>query len=750
MRQTAAMAACLVLVACAAAPAWGQSTAGLKDLKAFTQEQVDKDHGRATGSVEAELEDGTKFFGDVVDWWNDTHRVLALGNVLFVQGENRIAADRAELDTQTGLGTFFNASGSLSIADRVNRDMFGSQDPDVYFYGEKVERLGPKKYRITKGGFTTCLQPTPRWQLTSGSAVLNIDAYAVATNTLLKVKGVPVLYLPIIYYPIKKDDRATGFLMPSYGNSSMNGFTLSNAFFWAVSRSVDATVQHDWFSRGGQGVGGEFRYIGGTGSDGNARVRYLNEKERTYGTILTPARRSFDVNGAVSQVLPGRLRARFNANYFSDITVQQTYNMNMYDASRRTRGFGGNLSGAWGLYNFNAMAGWNEIFLSDTDTWKTGSAPRVSFGRGLQRLGPLPVFVSAGTEFTRSIHTNKSGDQVNDAGLMRMDFAPQARLPFRKWQFFTVDSSVTWRSTYYSESKQNGIQVPVSIWRNFAQVDSRITGPVFTRVWVTDGLGYADRFKHVFEPNATISRVSAIDNYDSIVKIDGSDYAVGGTTRISYGLTNRLIARRREAGRVSPREILTISVGQSYYTKKAASQVDTSYSTSFAGRAPSNFSVVRGDVRISPTPAVGGTVRLEWDPEIRAFQSKSVSGDAAAGRWLHVAGGWSQRRVRAYQFQLDNYVNGELTLRTPENKVGGTYSATYDVSGKNFLQSRMVAYYNAQCCGVAVEYQTFNYPNARNRFPLAQDRRFNISVTLAGLGTFSNLFGGLGGGGTTR
>ena len=39
------------------------------------------------------------------------------------------------------------------------------QDNDVYFFGETVEKIGPKKYKITNGGFSTCVQPTPRWDL---------------------------------------------------------------------------------------------------------------------------------------------------------------------------------------------------------------------------------------------------------------------------------------------------------------------------------------------------------------------------------------------------------------------------------------------------------------------------------------------------------------------------------------------------------------------------------------------------------
>jgi LPS-assembly protein len=102
--------------------------------------------------------------------------------------------------------------------------------------------------------------------------VLTLEKYAVVRNSVLKVKGVPLFYLPIFYYPVQKDDRATGFLIPAYGTSTIRGQTLSNAFFWAINRSQDATLFHDWFSRTGQGMGGEYRYIAAPGSEGWARA----------------------------------------------------------------------------------------------------------------------------------------------------------------------------------------------------------------------------------------------------------------------------------------------------------------------------------------------------------------------------------------------------------------------------------------------------------------------------------------------
>jgi hypothetical protein len=90
-------------------------------------------------------------------------------------------------------------------------------------------------------------------------------------------------------------------------------------------------------------------------------------------------------------------------------------------------------------------------------------------------------------------------------------------------------------------------------------------------------------------------------------------------------------------------------------------------------------------------------------------------------------------------------LNATANVRRPGNRIGGTYAFNYDLRNDRFLQQRYLGYYNAQCCGVAVEYQTFNFQGGFAGLPVPQDRRFNVSFTLAGIGTFSNFFGALGG-----
>jgi lipopolysaccharide assembly outer membrane protein LptD (OstA) len=164
------------------------------------------------GHVEMDRGGDTKIYADDVWAYNEEDRAIATGNVVFSQGNNRITAERAEFNTETRLGTFYNAWGLASVAPQRQTTRAGGvapppmtgQDTVVIFFGEKIEKLGPKKYKITNGGFSTCMQPTPRWDLHADTVILNVDHYTLLKQAVLTVKGVPMLYLPILYYRPKK------------------------------------------------------------------------------------------------------------------------------------------------------------------------------------------------------------------------------------------------------------------------------------------------------------------------------------------------------------------------------------------------------------------------------------------------------------------------------------------------------------------------------------------------------------------
>ena len=384
---------CTVFLCCALAcgAAEAQLLPGFTfNSRQFTIEQLSETHLRLTGEVEIEDVGGWEFYADQVDLYSDTSQLVAVGNVVYAADGSRVAADRVEFNTVRLTGTFHNAVGSIVLGEDIERSMFGTQEPDMHFYGETIEKLGPRTYRLTKGGFTSCVQPTPRWQMTASSVTLNLDEYAILRNSVLEVKGVPVFYLPVLYYPIQEDDRATGFLMPMYGASTFRGQSFSNAFFWALGRSHDATFFHDWFTQTGQGQGAEYRYMLGRSSQGRMRTYLLNERQ-TVGSqggvdMNTPERRSYELRGNARHRISQNLNARGEIDFFSNITVQQTYHNNIFEASSRERRLNGNIAGSWGLYQVSGTYEATETFFGDREATLWGGGPRVSFGQGQREV----------------------------------------------------------------------------------------------------------------------------------------------------------------------------------------------------------------------------------------------------------------------------------------------------------------------------------------------------------------------------
>jgi LPS-assembly protein len=716
------------------------------------------------GNVEMDRGGDTKIYADDVWAYTGENRAIATGNVLYAQGNNRISAERADFDTETRLGTFYNAWGLSTIKPPVQTARPGqlvapqmaNEEIVVYFFGETIEKIGPKKYKITNGGFSTCVQPTPRWDLNAGTVILNIDHYTVLKQAILRVKGVPMFYLPLMYYPTKREDRATGFLIPTYGSSTLNGQAIHNAFFWAINRSQDATIEHDLYSKTGQETGTEYRYNMGSG-EGLLRGRFRDQHATQYesGGSL-PDARSYDIRGSATQILPYRLRARANVSYFSSLESSRLNNVNIYDLSRNSRSYGGNLVGNWGKYSMSSTFDHSEYFYDSTSSVLAGTWPRVTFSRSERPIGSTPLYFSASTEAAGILRNRRNGAVEVDTSLNRFDVSPQIRYPFKKWQWFTINSSLNWRDTLYSRSyaprtdprNQPAIVTEENLNRPVFIFQSQFVGPLFNRVWDTPGNGYAEKFKHTIEPVVTLQRISSVDNFDRILVFDGIDQYVGGTN-LTYGLNNRFYAKRKLAAGAPAvaREIVAVEVSQTYYTDERSARYDARSSTPGAA-PPSHFSPLTLNVRVVPTDTITGNVRAEFDSRTgELFQISAQGTHNWTGR-IQTSAGWSKRAFVEGLTGYDNpaflthYVNVSTNAHTLDNRLGTTYSFNYDVLQSKMTQQGITAFYNAQCCGIAFQYQTYAYGSAA---PIPIDQRFFLSFTLAGLGNFSPFNGGLSG-----
>jgi hypothetical protein len=234
------------------------------------------------------------------------------------------------------------------------------------------------------------------------------------------------------------------------------------------------------------------------------------------------------------------------------------------------------------------------------------------------------------------------------------------------------------------------------------------------------------------------------------VKIDGTDYTYGDTTSLSYGINNRLYAKRKMGSLSQAVEILALEIGQTYYTNAAASQVDPRYSTSTIATAPNNYSPVAVTLRAAPTQTVTANLRAEIDSKYKQLRQMSVNTNINWSQRLQVSAGWSRSfyiaELAGYNNRdaLSNWLNGQANLQTRDRRYGAIYSYTYDINKAAMLQQRTSIFYNAQCCGIAAEYQRYNYSGLPS-YIVPADHRFFLSFTLAGLGNFSPFSGGLSG-----
>jgi hypothetical protein len=532
---------------------------------------------------------------------------------------------------------------------------------------------------------------------------------------------------------------------------------VSNAFFWAIDRSQDATLFHDWFVSRGQGAGAEYRYAASPVSSGSADAYWLNETtppELLTDAAAEEAQRSYELRGSVVQSLGAGVTMRGSVNYFSNLTTKQLYNNNVFDSTMGRRSVNVGVTRSWNRVSVNGVYSRSESFYSSTQSSIYGNAPGLSSAISSQQIGQLPLFVGGNLDFTRTVSISRvyTGDETSDIDLSvdSIDGRSTVRAPFAKLPYLNSTASLTYRWTRYSHSLVDGVFLPVPIIRRYAEMGVESFGPTLTRVF-TPNNALADRLKHIVEPYFGVQRTTPIDNARNIPSTAGS-VIVGDTTRVTYGVDNRVMIRKTAtdpaAAPTAPRDLVSVSLRQTYYSNPNASVFDSQYGLTYYYRPPSSFSPISLAVRATPITNSTVAFNMEYDPtdETGQLQGFSLNGGVTSPT-IQASGGWGQRKYATGTTgtSADNYLQASSTVSSRTQRYSVTGSLNYDIGRGNLMQYRWIGAYNAQCCGIAVEYQVHNFPTGDPRFLIPQDRRFNLSFTLAGIGTFSNFLGNFGG-----
>ena len=229
---------------------------------------------------------------------------------------------------------------------------------------------------------------------------------------------------------------------------------------------------------------------------------------------------------------------------------------------------------------------------------------------------------------------------------------------------------------------------------------------------------------------------------------------------MSYGLTNRVLVRKDTEGEPqsgAPRELLNVSVRQSYYTRRERQQVTTpSYSYGFNNaRAECVFADLAPGAR-DADDAAGDRLSARIRPAARCRAGPKLLGMGLNGMFrtpaVNVTGGWSRQAFALTtsdrrRHQRQQHRPGDRRFPASSKASSAAWCQfQYDVTKSTLLNQRYVGFLQRAVLRRLVRIPGLQLSQLPNQFLLPQDRRFNMSFTLAGVGSFSNFFGAFGGG----
>ncbi|MDX9665568.1 LPS-assembly protein LptD [Pseudomonas sp. P5_152] len=239
--------------------------------------------------------DAPTFIGAKASRYQQEQQIATLaGDVVMRQGSMQVEADEASLYQAENRGELngnvrVRDNGALIVGDHadVQLDTGEAKVDNAEYVLHKSRVRGNALYakraenaiiRLKDGTYTTCEPNSNAWQLKGNNITLNpATGFGTATNVTLRVKDIPVLYTPYIYFPID-DRRQSGFLPPTIGSGSDTGMLLVTPYYFNLAPNYDATLYPRYMSKRGMLLEGEARYLTKS-SEGQFGAAYLDDEE---------------------------------------------------------------------------------------------------------------------------------------------------------------------------------------------------------------------------------------------------------------------------------------------------------------------------------------------------------------------------------------------------------------------------------------------------------------------------------------
>ena len=195
-----------------------------------------------------------------------------------------------------------------------------------------LEFRGEDQYHLKDATYSTCAPGRRDWEMSVSELDLDYSGeVGTAHNALIKFQGVPILYSPWMNFALN-NQRKSGLLTPTVGNSSTSGFEVATPWYWNIAPNMDATITPRVMSKRGVQVNTEFRYLvndsfnqnphpGAPDDKGQIRLEYLPSdklanRDRYGYSIMHSQNFGYGFSGSLN------LNGVSDSEYFSDLSTR--------------------------------------------------------------------------------------------------------------------------------------------------------------------------------------------------------------------------------------------------------------------------------------------------------------------------------------------------------------------------------------------------------------------------------------------
>jgi LPS-assembly protein len=495
---------------------------------------------------------------DKVVYHQDTTALEAEGHLHLTGGPDDLVlnADHGEMTLNAHIGRFYDVNGTVGVRSNGNSTVYTTTNPFT-FTGRVLIQNGEGSYRIVDGSMTNCRLPHPDWKILAHSIRME-DQRATTTNAWFKLLSIPIFYLPWLSHPTDENGRESGFLNPTFPSNynSIRGYTTGVQFYWVISRSMDAIIGSEYYSKRGFAPRGDFRYKG-PGYDHlianwSALLDRGFEQLQTTGpdagqTILVN-QGGTDIVALGSKNLSDETRIAGSAEYLSSYVYRLVFNDNFWIAiasqvksdiaiTNTHNGFVPSLE----LYRI-------ENFASSTngDEARILKLPSLRYDILDRPLGASNFYWGLGSSVA---HLGRSEPDFHAHNEGRVDFYPHISMPIVAGGWSIVPEAAL-RETWYTGSQNpdlTGINggVPfvshVPLNRIDAEASLDIRPPVLVRDFELGHSGLV--LRHVIEPELLYHFIGGIGPKErNVLPFDTTDI-VANDNEVGFSLTQRFYVK---------------------------------------------------------------------------------------------------------------------------------------------------------------------------------------------------------------